>query len=89
MLISGREARALLEQAGFSSRHARTALSSGLVGSPIRTTAAHLYDEARVREVWLATGFQIEARGSCRSWQRWRVSSSSGPTSWARGSCPD
>jgi hypothetical protein len=51
MLISGREARALLEAAGFSSRHARIALSRGLGGEPIRTRAAHLYDEARVRDL--------------------------------------
>ena len=51
MLISGREARALLETAGFSSRHARTALDSGLAGTPIRTRSAHLYDMARVREL--------------------------------------
>src|ERR1700710_974419 len=51
MLISGREARALLQAAGFSSRHARTALESGLAGEPIRAKVAHLYDEARVHEL--------------------------------------
>jgi hypothetical protein len=51
MLLSGRETRLVLEAAGFSTWHARTALRSGLVGEPIRTTAGHLYDEARVREL--------------------------------------
>jgi hypothetical protein len=51
MLISGREARALLQGAGFSSRHARTALDCGLAGEPVRAKAAHLYDEARVHEL--------------------------------------
>jgi hypothetical protein len=51
MLISGRDARALLRTAGLSSRHARTALHSGLVGEPLRTTTAHLYDQERVQEL--------------------------------------
>lgn len=51
MLITGRGARAVLEEAGVSTRLARTALSCGLAGEAVRTTAAHLYDEARVREL--------------------------------------
>jgi hypothetical protein len=51
MLISGREARTLLESAGFSSRHARTALDRGLAGTPIRTRAAHLYDDDLVHDL--------------------------------------
>jgi len=51
MFISGRDARAILEAAGFSSRHARTALACGLAGNPIRAGSAHLYDEARVRDL--------------------------------------
>jgi hypothetical protein len=51
MLISGREARARLEAAGFSSRHARVALDCGLAGIPRRTKAAHLYDRQSVRDL--------------------------------------
>jgi hypothetical protein len=51
MLISGRDARSLLESAGLSSRHARIALLSGLVGEPLRTNHVHLYDQDRVREL--------------------------------------
>jgi hypothetical protein len=49
MLMSGRDARAVLELAGWSSRQAREALECGLAGEPVRTRAAHLYDEERVR----------------------------------------
>jgi hypothetical protein len=51
MLISGREARAILEGAGVSPRGARRVLASGLAGVPVVTRAAHLYDDERVREV--------------------------------------
>ncbi len=51
MLISGREARAMLEAAGFSTRHARTALNSHLAGPPIRSAVVHLYDETLVRDL--------------------------------------
>jgi hypothetical protein len=51
MMISGREARGRLEAAGFSSRHARSALDCGLAGLPLRTRAAHLYESARVDDL--------------------------------------
>lgn len=49
MLISGREATALLvATAGVTARQARQALAAGLAGEPERTRAALLYDEPRV-----------------------------------------
>lgn len=47
-LMSGREARARLEQADISGGRARSALEHGLAGPPVRTSAAHLYDGERV-----------------------------------------
>jgi hypothetical protein len=44
MLISGRQARELLGEAGISERRTRIALASGLAGPVVRSGTAHLYE---------------------------------------------
>ena len=51
MLITGRQAREALLDAGISDRRARTALSCGLAGPAVTTSAALLYESDRVEEL--------------------------------------
>lgn len=61
MLISAREAAARLSAIGMPRRQARLALAAGLAGDPLRTSAATLYDDARVDEL---VGRPLVARGA-------------------------
>jgi hypothetical protein len=51
MLISGREACEVLGEVGVGAKGARRLLASGLVGTPVRTRSAHLFDAEQVRAV--------------------------------------
>lgn len=51
MLISGRQAAALLEAAGLTRRQSRQLLAAGLAGLPFPTSRAHLYETSRVQEL--------------------------------------
>jgi len=51
VLISGREAAAVLAEVGIARRQARQVLSSGLAGMPVATRGAHLYQEEAVLEL--------------------------------------
>jgi hypothetical protein len=48
MLLTARQAAARLADAGISRRRADVVLHAGVAGAPVRTPAAHLYDEAAV-----------------------------------------
>ena len=51
MFLSGRQAADVLAGAGLCRRQARRGLAAGLAGDPVVTRGAHLFSEARVREL--------------------------------------
>lgn len=51
MVISGRQACALLAEAGVARTQGRRVLLAGLAGEAVQTSSALLYDEARVRDL--------------------------------------
>lgn len=51
MWVSARQAAEILAEAGLSRRGAVKLLDAGLAGTPVRTSTALLYEEARVRDL--------------------------------------